>query len=90
MDLRKTYNVVECAGAAANVTNSGDINRNRAEAINAWINKNFADIFEGTIEKIGSNEVFNIIYFKGTTSGIYIQQNTNTNYNNYRLFRNFT
>lgn len=80
MDLRKTYNVVECAGFAANTINSMDVNLARGTAVQKWINENFADIFEAVVEKTGS-EVYTNVYLKGTTSGIYIQQHTNTNYN---------
>ena len=79
MDLRKTYNVVECAGFAANVTNSMDVNFARGTAVQKWINDNFADIFEATVSKSGA-EVYTNIYLKGTTSGIFIEQHTDTNY----------
>ena len=79
-EFREVYNITECAGCSSNIENSPEANVKRAEAIDKWVRDKFSDIFESVIEKPNVNEVTNCLYFKGTTNGIYLHQNTNTTY----------
>ena len=89
-EFREVYNITECAGCSTNIENSPEANSERAEAIAAWFKKEFSDIFESVIEKKNNNEIYNCIYFKGTSNGIYLLQHTTTGYNYTGIIHNYT
>lgn len=84
--LCNNYNMFDEIGNLGGTATTNELNLQRAQAIKDWFDTNYSDIFETVVvDNTAYNEVFIDCYFKGMTSGIYIQVGVSTSVNVNRM-----